>query len=266
MSDIYTEFDLAISEAMRSRKALLSRDSKQVTAADEINQLKSTSYVWFKNHRPEVLKALGESQLAEVDGIYQSILHATARATNRTTYNKLLKAAKGALAAARTGATISPGAATTLNEPPPDFSKLAADVKMREILERRWAECQRCIAAEAYMAATVMMGGLLEALCMARANKMTDKSPLFKDKSTPTDSKTSKPLPLSEWMLKHYIDVGHHVGWFTRPTKDVGVVLRDYRNYVHPQKEYSHGIVLVAADALMFWQITKSLSRQILAS
>ena len=35
---------------------------------------------------------------------------------------------------------------------------------MRGILGRRWEECRKCIAADAPLAAVVMMGGLLEAL------------------------------------------------------------------------------------------------------
>ena len=35
--------------------------------------------------------------------------------------------------------------------------------------------------------------------------------------------------------------------------------MRDYRNYIHPQKELSHGISLVQADAQMLWKITKGM-------
>jgi hypothetical protein len=137
---------------------------------------------------------------------------------------------------------------------------------MREILERRWDECQRCLDAEAHLAATVMMGGLLEALFVARANRLQDKKPLFTAKATPLDSQTKKPLPLSRWTLQPYLDVGHELGWISSSAKDIAVVLRDYRNYVHPEKERSHGVTLTAHDSDMFWQVTKSLARQLLRS
>jgi len=44
--------------------------------------------------------------------------------------------------------------------------------------------------------------------------------------------------------LAAYLDVGHELKWITRSGKDVGVVLRDYRNYVHPEKERAHAVVL----------------------
>ncbi len=109
-----------------------------------------------------------------------------------------------------------------------------------------------------------MMGGLLEALFVARANKMPEKAPLFRAKSAPLDQKTRKPLTLGDWTLRHYIDVGYELGWITRSAKDVAEVLRDYRNYVHPEKERSHGVAIGANDSAMFWQIAKQLATQLL--
>ena len=96
-------------------------------------------------------------------------------------------------------------------------------------------------------------------------NRLSDKSPLFKAKATPLDPKTKKPLDnLRDWTLASYLDVGHELKWITRSGKDVGVVLRDYRNYVHPEKERAHGVVLGIEDSSMFWEVTKSLTRQLL--
>jgi hypothetical protein len=150
------------------------------------------------------------------------------------------------------------------DEAAPDFSSLAVDATMRTILIRRWEECQKCIRAEAFLAATIMMGGLLEALFVARTNRLTDKSPLFKATKTPLDAKMKKPLPLQDWTLRPYIDVGHELGWITKSGANVATILRDYRNYVHPEKERSHGIVLTRPDVEMFWSVTKSLVKQLL--
>ncbi len=111
-----------------------------------------------------------------------------------------------------------------------------------------------------------MMGGLLEALFVARANIMTNKGALFRAKSTPIDAKTKGPLPLTEWTLRPYIDVAAELGWISRSGKDIAAVLRDYRNYVHPEKERAHGVALDDHDSAMFWDVTKSLARQLLSS
>jgi hypothetical protein len=111
-----------------------------------------------------------------------------------------------------------------------------------------------------------MMGGFLEALFVARANQMADKAPLFRAKASPIDHKSKKPLPLSDWTLRHYVDVAYELGWISRSGKDVAAVLRDYRNYVHPEKQRAHGVTLNAHDSSMFWEVTKSLAQQLLGT
>jgi hypothetical protein len=95
---------------------------------------------------------------------------------------------------------------------------------------------------------------------------MVNKAPLFRAKATPIDSRTRKPLALPEWTLRPYIDVGAELGWISSSGKDVAAVLRDYRNYVHPEKERAHGVSLNDHDSDMFWEVTKSLARQLLSS
>jgi hypothetical protein len=50
---------------------------------------------------------------------------------------------------------------------------------MQEILARRWSEVHACIGANANLAATVMMGGLLETLLLARINVVVNKAAIF---------------------------------------------------------------------------------------
>jgi hypothetical protein len=111
-----------------------------------------------------------------------------------------------------------------------------------------------------------MMGGLLEALFVARANKMGDKGPLINARSAPIDKKTAKTMDYREWMLDSYIRVGHELGWITESAKQVADVLKEFRNYVHPAKELRHGVELAQNDSAMFWNVTKSLVRQLLSS
>jgi hypothetical protein len=266
MADLFAILDTAMGEVTKARALILKDKAALVRRRDELDQLTAVSYAWFQTHRSAVIQNVPEAELADVDAAYQRILNSTARATVRKTYVVSLKAAKDALASLRTRRAVASPAPGHSRDTAPDFSKLAADQVMQEILVRRWHECQRCVRADAPLAATVMMGGLLEALCLARVNIMPDKAPAFKATTAPLDFKTKKALPLQEWTLRHYLDVAHELKWLTRSGKDVGVVLRDYRNYIHPQKEYSHGVVLVAHDATMFWDVTKSLCRQLLAS
>jgi hypothetical protein len=74
---------------------------------------------------------------------------------------------------------------------------------------------------------------------IARINGLTDQSSVFKAKCAPKD-KGGAVLKLREWTLSNYIDVAHELGWISDTYKDVGAILRDYRNYIHPYKEYQH--------------------------
>ena len=253
-------------EVEQARNRVSRITSKQIASADDRDYLKSVAYSWFKSHRPLLVATVPEEALEPTDTKLRVVLDATARSSAKTTYLSALKDAKHALAELRGVALIPAGSSASAPETPPDFGALATDPVMKAILERRWNECQRCIRASAPLAATVMMGGLLEALFVARANLMTNKASLFRAKATPIDSKTKKPLALTEWTLRPYIDVAAELGWITSSGKDVAAVLRDYRNYIHPEKERAHGVNLNEHDSSMFWEVTKSLTRQLLAS
>ena len=257
------ELDAALAEAERARKMLARIKGKQVRNAEHRDYFKATALSWFRSRRPRLTTLVAADLLEAVDRPYRTFLDATERASAKSTYVDNLLTVKAAMVAAR-GAMLT-AVPSFSNRTAPDFAPLAADNLMRGILIRRWDECQRCIDAAAPLAATVMMGGLLEALFVARVNRLADKSLLFKLKACPIDSKTKKPLDLRQWMLASYIDAGHEMTWISRSAKDVAAVLRDYRNYIHPEKERSHGVVLTADDAAMFWEITKSLSRELLA-
>lgn len=266
MDQLLDVIELALSEVDGARKKIARGHSKQVTQTDVVDYLKSVVYSWFRTHRPALESSLAITAVGLVDAPLQRVLDATNKASARTTYLAALRDAKDALTSLRSVALTSQAPTAVGYDPAPDFSPLASDPMMRDILARRWEECQRCIRADAHLAATVMMGGFLEALFIARGNQLVDKSPLFRAKATPIDYKTKKPLQLSEWTLRPYIEVGQELGWISRSGKDVAEVLRDYRNYVHPEKERSHGVTLNVHDSSMFWQLTKSLASQLLTS
>jgi hypothetical protein len=142
---------------------------------------------------------------------------------------------------------------------------LISDPKMLGILERRWTETLACQRVGADLAATVMLGGLLEALFLARINRLTNLAPVFTAAAAPKD-KTGKSRPLKEWGLKDFLDVGKELGWIRQSAKGVGQVLRDYRNYIHPEKELSHGVTIAVEDTAMFVKVFSSVAEQIINS
>jgi hypothetical protein len=111
-----------------------------------------------------------------------------------------------------------------------------------------------------------MMGGLLEGLLLARVLREKNQAPIFKAVAAPKD-RHGNPVPnLRDWTLQDFIAVAHELEWITKTVKDIGVVLRDYRNYIHPQKELSHGVSLNCDDAALLCQIGKGIAKQVVLS
>ena len=209
------------------------------------------------------------SSLLSLDGYYSLLLEYSAKNTSRTKYKKVFKELKNKLVNFRSEIFTDPKLKTegTIVSMP-DFSFLVSDKKMQSILHRRWNEIMNCLNNNnpAPLSATIMMGGLLEALFIARINKLSDKRPIFKLKTVPKDKKTGTPLPFSDWTLNDYIEVATEMSWIRKPARDIGKVLRDYRNLIHPERELSSGIVIEIEDAQMFLPIFTQLANQIVLS
>ncbi len=268
MPTVHEAIDAAITEVTNARKRVSCINAVQVKNVDAVASLKATAQTWFHTHKPIVTAAAPSLDLAAVDQHYTTVLNATAKHAAKQTYLDALKDAKAALVAARSAALVGPAAAPVANtdDLAPDFSPLAGNQQMRDILTRRWHECAKCVKAEADLAAIVMMGGLLEALFVARANKMPDPKPLINAANAPKDKTTGKTINYQDWTLDSYIKVGCELKWITESAKDVADKLKEYRNFVHPAKELRYGVTLGFNDSSMFWQVTKALARQLLLS
>lgn len=261
--------ELALTEAQRLQKALRGQTVVQVQSADDRQLIKATALAWFNSHKSVVMQHIGDGPIKPIDDLYRSLITAATRSTVRTKYLVMLKDIKKKLNAVQSDHVISlasnpVGNPSSTPDTAPTFAPLVSDARMQAILTKRWQECSVCVASSAPLAATVMMGGLLEGLLLAKINQLPDKAPVFGAASAPIDPKTRKALQLKEWGLKNYIDVAHELGWISKTTKDVGEVMRDYRNYIHPHKELSHGIVLEASDAKMLWEVAKGITMQLL--
>jgi len=267
MATAYDTIDAAIREAESLRKNLRKSNTKQVGSKIERDLAKATAFAWFNNHLPSLKQVIGSDPCDDVSTLFHKLLALTDKSTTRSKYYDILKSIKKGLTVLRPfavdgGVLIQP---VHSSDAPPDFSSLIGDPRMQKILAERWKECVACLDAQAPLAATVMMGGLLETLMLARFNRETDKTPIFSASTAPKDKNTKKTLQLKEWTLRHYLDVGHEMGWISRSTKDVGEVVRDFRNYVHPYKQFSHNVAVGPNDARLFWEISKEITRQLLA-
>jgi hypothetical protein len=254
----------AIKEALSLRKTTKKKTTIQVKGAER-DIIRATVLSWFNNHRKQLTTVFSDADLAEIDKRYQWALQASHKGSLRSNYIDILKEIKDLLVVLRTSNVIKLSTSEILptTDIPPDFSPIAQDLEMKTILEDRWAEINSCLAANAPLAATVMMGGLLEGLILARIERQTNKAPIFTSASSPKD-KAGSTLPLKEWTLQHYIGVAHELKWITQAVKDISDVIRDYRNYVHPKKQHAEKMFLTPNDAKILWEISKNIARQVL--
>ena len=262
MADHLDILDQAIGSVKSLRRALGRNQSQQVSSKDKRGLVKATALAWIRSQRQSFGHGNVPQRLQTVDEQFSELLEFSER------YKQHLKQLVKELVGLRTDVIAKPStcsATQSAASTPPEWAKLIPDTEMQAILNRRWNETSACIDVGSHLAATVMMGAMLEALLLSRANRVSDKSKLFRAKSCPKD-KRSKSLPLSKWTLKNYIDVGHELGWIRRSAKDISVVLRDYRNYIHPAKELSHGVRIEREDSEMFWLVFKSIADQIIDS
>lgn len=265
MNAFIDTIDKATSELDKLQKLVSKSDSNQIRTKDEKEILKAVSLTWFHSHRPIIAGIFQETLIIHIDKNYQELLTIADKAPLRSKCILLLKQLKSDLRKIRNEniTTISKPASKTIDNVP-SFANVVADQEMQGILVSRWEECIKCVEGNAPLAAIVMMGGLLETLLLSKVNRLTNQAAVFTAKFAPKNPKTGQTLPLSEWTLRHYIDVAHELKWITQTEKDLGIVLRDYRNFIHPFKQKTYSVILTQNDARILWELCKSISKQLI--
>lgn len=147
---------------------------------------------------------------------------------------------------------------------PPDFSRLTTSVLgLREEIDRRWKEAQKCIQVEAFTSAVILMGSILEGLLLARAQlSVTD---AYKSSKAPHD-KSGKPIPIHNWTLSALIDVAVEVGWLKTDRGKFSHALRESRNVVHPWQAVISNASFDKATCVTTWHVLESSSADLLNS
>ena len=264
MADYHSTIDSIVNVVKKLRLAIKKGTSAQIRSAEHKSMMKAIALAWFNNQRGILLGAVDEAILKSSDDHFKNLIILSEKACTRSKVDKLLKDIKKTLTALRAEniKTLSTSPTVT-TDIVPKFALIVADKVMVDILEKRWKECVLCVQVGAPLSAIVMMGGLLESLLMTRFLQHSDKKAIFATTTCPKD-KTGTPVQFKEWALKNYIDVAHELTWISQTEKDLGEVLRDYRNYIHPFKERSHGVKILPKDAATLWEVTKSISKEII--
>lgn len=262
LSDLITEL---LKNTERLRGTLRKTKSAQVRTKTETGLVLDFSMAWLRNFQGRFSNSNNKWEtLNKVNLSFTKLSEWSHVATTRSRYLDLLKTLQADLIQLRSE-VLSGAHLLSVPQNIPQLENLVPNSEMRQIIYRRWQEADRCVES-APLACVVMMGALLEALLLARVNKLDSQDIIFKQKSTPIDRETKKPLALPKWTLSNYIAVSHDLGWIRKAAKDVGVTLMEYRNLIHPEKQLRLKITIEPQDSRMFRAIFHELSKQIIES
>ncbi len=140
--------------------------------------------------------------------------------------------------------------------PAPNFGHLVTDPQLANILSRRWNEANYDYEGGAYLSTVIMLGSILEGVLLAKVEQNPAKSNTAT--ATPKDGATGKPPRFFEWKLADLINVSHECGWLKKEAKDFAHVVRDYRNFVHPNKERQEGVTIDANTCRIVFEVVSA--------
>lgn len=142
----------------------------------------------------------------------------------------------------------------------PDFSRIS-DMEDADLLAQRWHEAVLCLKVGASLSAIAMMGSLLEGALLHIAMRHPDEA--NQTSAAPRDGR--KPRPWGQWRLNDLINVAVQAKWITVDLKDFSMVLRDYRNLLHPWESQAKAFHPTSDSAAICWEITRRVVDQLIA-
>lgn len=135
----------------------------------------------------------------------------------------------------------------------PDVSILTTSMPgLKEIIDERWLEAQKCQHIGANLSSVIMMGSILEGLLLAVASQ--NYSTVNQSSKAPKDKKGNIP-PIQKWNLNSLIDVAVDVGWLKIDRGKFSHALRESRNVVHPWVQLTQKASFDPATCRTCWEV-----------
>lgn len=123
---------------------------------------------------------------------------------------------------------------------PPDFEQrmraLLRDSNTADALARRIAETRIAQHGGAHTLALIGIGSVVEGLLLAL---LMERDEDVRNNGIPLPEKPSKRIPAESASMKLLIDIAHERGWIQLDARDFMDKVRDFRNFVHPRKEWT---------------------------
>lgn len=113
-----------------------------------------------------------------------------------------------------------------LNYDLPEFESVVYESVLVKLLEERWEEMKVCSESGAFLSATILLTGILEAVLKDRV--LTDV-----EKAKKATSLRGIQLSPEQWSLEQLIKCCVEVGWISKEREAFLEVARQMRNFVH---------------------------------
>ena len=136
-----------------------------------------------------------------------------------------------------------------------DVSKIGLEPSLLPVIQERLNEAQKCLKADAPLAAIFLSGSVLEGILLDVASKNPQR--FNQAKSSPKD-KNGKVKIFPEWSLAQLINTASEVGFLKLDVKKFSHELRDFRNYIHPFQQSLSGFSPTRHTAEICLQVLKA--------
>ncbi|MCH7879034.1 MAG: hypothetical protein IH914_06960 [candidate division Zixibacteria bacterium] len=135
----------------------------------------------------------------------------------------------------------------------PDVSSITICMPgLKEVIDDRWLECQKCQHVGAFLSSVIMMGSVLEGLLLARAS--LDMPEACRSSKAPSDNRGGVRA-IQDWNLNSLIDVAVDVGWLKTDRGKFSHALRESRNVVHPWVQLTQKAEFDLATCKTCWEV-----------
>ncbi len=141
------------------------------------------------------------------------------------------------------------------------ISDLNLDVVLSEYLQDRVDEIQNTPKEKVHLGTIFLLGSTLEGILLAVG--LNNQKLFMSAKAAPKDKNTNKTYKVHEWKLSDLINVAYEVQYVSKDVKEYAGSLRDFRNYIHPYHQMSHGFKPDQNTVDICWHVFKAAFSQL---
>ena len=119
-----------------------------------------------------------------------------------------------------------------------NIQNLPVDSEVSDIIQDRLQEAQACLTVGAHLSVIILCGSVLEAILLGAAQK--DPKTFNRAAGSPK-GQDGRVKEFRHWSLSDFIEVAYNIELLTLDVRQFSHQLREFRNYIHPDKQVKAG-------------------------